>query len=736
MTEYYEEYLGQTLAVSEAQACNQVRFREYAGKHGENGGLSEWEDDSGVLHWYTAELADAEPTVVVDVDSTERMTVTYEHTLHIDIETRSSADIASTGSYKYAQDEDFDILLIAYALDDGPVKIVELKGNNYDLFAEIFLKDALQNPAYLKLAYNAAFEWYCFNQYGWETPIDQWQCTMVHAAYCGYPMGLEATGKAIGIAQDKQKLMTGKALIRYFCTPQKETKKNGGRKYNDPHHDPEKWELFKTYCKQDVEAERAIENMLSRYPMPEDEWELWRQETLMNANGVRVDRKLIEGALYCNAIVTEELTEEAKQITGLDNPNSTTQLLDWLVYNDTPLPNLQKATVEDALKIDIEPHVRRVLEIRQQLGKTSVKKYDAAADCICDDDRVRGISQYYGANRTGRFAGRLIQVQNLTKHYINTLDEARRVVKSGNVEAARMLWGNVSSLLSQLVRTMFIPSEGRKFIVADFSAIEARVIAWLAREKWVNEVFATHGKIYEATAAQMFHVPIDTIVKGGENYSLRQKGKVATLALGYQGGTQALIAMGALNMGLAEEELPEIVDRWRNANKMITSLWYETEYAMLDVVMTGIPKRIAKDRIEIALVEDNWQRFMTIRLPSGRHLYYALPSIDENRFGKQAVHYYDVNGTTKKWERTSTYGGRAVENVIQAIARDCLAVSLKRIRDRGLDIVFHVHDEVVIDAPMDVTVEEICDLMSEPIDWAPGLILKAAGFESDYYKKD
>lgn len=343
------------------------------------------------------------------------MAVKYEHTLHIDIETRSSADIASTGSYKYAQDEDFDILLIAYALDDGPVKVVDLKGNNYDLFAEIFLKDALQNPAYLKLAYNSAFEWYCFNQYGWETPIEQWQCTMVHAAYCGYPMGLEATGKAIGIAQDKQKLMTGKALIRYFCTPQKETKKNGGRKYNDPHHDPEKWELFKTYCKQDVEAEREIERMLTRYPMPESERLLWQQDVRMNAHGARVDRQMIEGAMYCDAVSNERLADEAKRITGLDNPNSTTQLLDWLNIKGHALPNLQKATVAEALSGDLPDDVRRVLEIRQQLGKTSNKKYQAAADAICDDDRIRGLMQFYGANRTGRWAGRLVQIQNLPR---------------------------------------------------------------------------------------------------------------------------------------------------------------------------------------------------------------------------------------------------------------------------------------------------------------------------------
>lgn len=342
--------------------------------------------------------------------------MTYNHVLHIDIETRSSADIKSAGHYKYTRDEDFTILLIAYALDDGPVKVVDLTSGNYDLFAEIFLKDALQNPDFLKIAYNASFEIACFNAYGWHTPIEQWRCTEVHAAYCGYPMGLEATGKAMGLAQDKQKLMTGKALIRYFCTPQKPTKTNGGRKWNEPHHDPEKWQLFKEYNAQDVEAEREIEHMLSRYPMPESEWELWRQDVRMNAYGARVDRKLIEGALYIDAVSNERLMDEARRLTGLDNPNSTPQLLGWLEEVGCPLPNLQKATVADALDtLTMPENVRRALEIRQQLGKTSNKKYQAAADAVCDDDRIRGLMQFYGANRSGRWAGRLVQIQNLPR---------------------------------------------------------------------------------------------------------------------------------------------------------------------------------------------------------------------------------------------------------------------------------------------------------------------------------
>ena len=595
----------------------------------------------------------------------------YEHHLSIDIETKSGADISSCGAYKYAMDEEFEILLIAYKMDDEETRLIEIQKE----MAYLTLMDQhsiewyqfekhLQDPTVLKHAYNASFEYWCLNRAGFRTPIDQWQCTMVHAAYCGYPMGLEATGKAMGIRAEKQKLAYGKALIRLFCTPQKPTKKNGGRRWTRPKDEPEKWQEFKAYCVRDVDAEHEIATWLDHFPMPDAEWELWRQDVLMNAQGARVDRKLIEGALYIDSISTQELEDEARQITKLDNPNSTTQLLNWLYARKSGLPNLQKATVAEALECDLDDDVRRILEIRQQLGKTSNKKYQAAADAICADDRVRGLIQFYAANRTGRYGGRLVQVQNLTKHHIGTLDEARELVKAGNVDAIKMLYGNVQGLLSQLIRTMFLPSEGRKLIVADFSAIEARVIAWLAREEWVNEVFKTHGKIYEATAAQMFHCPIETIVRGHENYGLRQKGKVATLALGYQGGTNALITMGALNMGLVADELQDIVDRWRNANKMITSLWYETEYAALDVVQTGIPKRIAKDRIEIALEEDGWQRFMTVRLPSGRKLFYCLPTLDENRFGKLAVHYYEVNGTTKKWERTSTYGGKLVENCI------------------------------------------------------------------------
>lgn len=657
--------------------------------------------------------------------------------LSIDIETRSSVDIGKAGLYKYAQSPDFRILLFAFQEDGNPVEVVDLaQGEEIPEHAVRMLAD----PDVTKHAYNAAFEWYCLNRAGYQTPLEQWRCTMAHGLYCGYTAGLDATGKAIGLPQDKQKLAAGKALIRYFCVPCRPTKTNGNRTWNQPWHAKEKWELFKEYNRQDVVTERAILNRLEQFPMPEAEQKQWQMDVLMNAFGVRVDTELIEGALYIDAVSTQELTEEAVRITGLGNPNSGAQLVPWLntQCGKERFQDIQKATVADALdhREDYPEDVRRMLEIRQQLGKTSIKKYVAMDTAKGEGDRVRGLTQYYGANRTGRWAGRMVQMQNLPRNYLKTLDYARDLVKDKNYAGLKLLYGNVPDTLSQLIRTAFIPSEGNKFVVSDFSAIEARVIAWLAGEQWVNEVFATHGKIYEATAAQMFGVPVERIAKGNPEYSLRQKGKVATLALGYQGGTSALIAMGALNMGLTEDELPDIVSRWRQANPRIRDLWYAVENAALAAMETARPQAI---RGLIFTLEGDLlygQSFLTVRLPSGRKLYYPKPFLKENQFGKQALHYYTVGQQTRKWEVASTYGGKMTENIVQAIARDCLAVTLERIYDRGLQTVFHVHDEVIIDAPMETTVEEICDLMAEPIPWAPGLILKGAGFESSYYMKD
>ena len=654
--------------------------------------------------------------------------------LSVDIETKSSADIGKTGLYRYAQDPDFSVLLFAYKEDALPVQVVDLALGEA---IPTRILEAMKDPLVTKHAYNAAFEWYCLNRAGYETPLDQWKCTMIHGLYCGYTAGLEATGKAIGLPQDKQKLTTGKALIRYFCVPCKPTKSNGGRTWNLPRHALEKWKLFKEYNGQDVVTEHEILKRLQAFPVPEAEWQQWRMDVQMNAFGVRVDTGLIQGALEVGGRTMEELTREAYRITGLSNPNSPTQILGWLEEQGIPLDNLTKETVAGTLeRTDLPETVRRVLVIRQQMGKTSIKKYTAMDTAKCEDDRIRGLTQFYGASRTGRWAGRLVQLQNLPRNYLRTLDSARKLVQQKNYAAVKALYGNVPDTLSQLIRTAFIPSEGHKFVVADFSAIEARVIAWLAGEEWVNEVFATHGKIYEATASQMFHVPIEKIVKGNPEYALRQKGKVATLALGYQGGTSALIQMGALDMGLAEEELPDIVHRWRNANPRIRDLWYAVEEAALQVMYTAQPQAINGliFRLEGDVIYG--QSFLTVQLPSGRKIFYPKPFLQENKFGKQAIHYYTVGQQTHKWEVTSTYGGKMTENIVQATARDCLAETLRRIHALGLQVVFHVHDEVIIDAPMDVAVDTVCGLMGEPIPWAPGLILKGAGFENSYYMKD
>ena len=654
--------------------------------------------------------------------------------LNIDIETRSSVNISKSGAYKYAQSEDFEILLFSYKLNDDPTKIVDLKQGEKipDNILEL-----LNNPDCIKHAYNAAFEWYCLNQAGYTTSITQWRCTMFHATYLGLPAGLGMTGKAIGISEDKKKLTTGNRLIQYFSVPCKPTKSNGGRTWNDPHHDLDKWELYREYNMQDVEAEYTIYQYLKAFEVPAKEQKLWEMDILMNANGVKVDKLLVDSVLRIDAESTEKLTNEAQKITGLDNPNSITQLKSWVESQiDEELPGLTKDDISDLLSRDNLPlKVKRVLEIRQQLGKTSVSKYAAMENAMCKDDRVRGLLQFYGANRTGRWAGRLVQVQNLPRNYINTLDDARDLAKKGNFEGLKLLYGNVPDILSQLVRTAFITSKD-KFIISDFSAIEARVIAWLAGEEWVNEVFATHGKIYEATASQMFNVPIDKIKKGNPEYSLRQRGKVATLALGYQGGESALIAMGADKMGLSSEELTDIKVRWRDANKNIVRLWYAVGDAVIQA-MNGNGTQF----VQCLEIRREWDMmygldFISVKLPSGRKLYYPKPFLQQNKFNKDALHYYGVNQTTKKWEVNSTYGGKLVENIVQAIARDCLAETLIRLYDRNYDVVMHIHDEVVIDAYDDEKLEDVNNILAEPIPWAPGLILKGAGFETKYYMKD
>lgn len=640
--------------------------------------------------------------------------------LSIDIETFSDIDIQKAGAYRYAQSEQFRIMLFAYSFDGEEVQVVDLENGE-----EIphFILTALQDRDVIKHAYNAAFEWYCLNRAGIKTPLNQWQCTMVHAMYLSLPAGLANTGEALGIPEDKKKSAIGKQLIRYFCV----------KPYKP---DAVKWKAFKEYNRQDVVSEMEIENRLSGFPVPELEWERWRQDIAMNAYGVKVDTELVKGAIRIQERCEEELLKEAVRLTQLENPNSPTQLLNWVNAQGYPLENTQKATIESALKEDLPLKVRRVLEIRQQLGKTSVKKYEAMTNTIGEGDRVRGISQFYGASKTGRFSGRLVQMQNLPRNYLEPLAETRDCVKRQDYETLKLLFDSIPDTLSQLIRTAFIPSTGNQFVVADFSAIEARVIAWLAKETWVQEVFATHGKIYEATASQMFHVPIEKISKGNPEYALRQKGKVATLALGYQGGTNALISMGALKMGLSEEELPEIVDRWRAANQRIVALWSAVGSYALRTVRDGRARQVNGLIFRMEQDLKNGLRFLTIELPSKRKLFYCKPYIGLNQFGGESLYFYTQNQTTKKWEESSTFGGKLVENIVQGIARDCLCETLDRITSKGYRIVFHVHDEVIVDAGMDLTVEDLCSIMAEPIPWAKGLILKGAGFSGQFYQKD
>lgn len=657
--------------------------------------------------------------------------------LSIDIETYSSVDIGKSGAYKYARAADFEILLFAYSVDFGAVQVADL-AQGEAIPTEIVA--ALADKDVIKHAYNAAFEWHCLNMAGYETPIESWRCTMFRAMYLGYPAGLAATGAALGLEGDKQKDKAGKALIRYFCMPCAPTRSNGGRTRNMPHHEPEKWALFVEYNRQDVVAETAIYQALRHQPIPVREEKLWQLDVLMNAHGVGVDGEMVRQVLAIHAAYTDTLLQEARELTGLANPNSTAQLSVWLSSQSVKANDLTKATVQTLLADEtLSASVRRVLEIRLELAKTSVKKYDAMAACADERGRACGLLQVYGANRTGRWAGRLVQVQNLPRNYIRPLDLARQWARGGNSEALALVWGSLSDTVSQLIRTAFIPSPGRKFVVADFSAIEARVIAWFAGEKWVMDVFATHGKIYEATASQMFGVPIEKIAKGNPEYALRQKGKVATLALGYQGGPRALTAMGALDMGLAEDELPDIVKRWRGANPAIVDLWRRVEAAAVDAVARGVEVDIGRG-VRICHYTDlvSGRDYLMVKLPSGRALYYVAPYLQENRFDKLALHYKDMNQTTRKWGEASTYGGKLTENIVQAIARDCLAETLLRLNDRYSDdpVVMHIHDEVVLDAHQSVTVDEICELMAEPISWAPGLVLKAAGFESEYYMKD
>ena len=651
-------------------------------------------------------------------------------TLHIDLETFSSVSIKS-GLYRYVQSPDFEILLFAYSYDYEPVRIVDIACG--ERIPESVIDD-LNNPNVRKVAHNAAFEIYCLSQF-YATQIYQWHCTMVHSLYCGFPASLDAVGRAMGFTEDKRKMGIGKSLIRYFCVPCAPSRTNGGRTRNLPAHDPEKWNLFKEYCCRDVVTEMEIDKRLASHPFPESEHRNWVLDQLINQTGVALDTDIINGALTIMDRVNDELTEKAKEITGLDNPNSVSQLKEWVQRNsDIEIESLNKATVSEILADkDGKELVKEALRIRRELGKTSVKKYETMRSCLCADGRIRGLLQFYGANRTGRFAGRLVQVQNLPRNYIENLDTARDLVKRTQTEAIRCVYGSVSDTLSQLIRTAFIPGPGNRFIVADFSAIEARVLAWLAGEQWRLDIFRTTGKIYEASASTMFGVPIERIAKGNPEYALRSKGKVAELALGYQGSAGALINMGALGMGLTEEELPDIVNRWRKSSPRIVDFWRQAEQYALAAVKLGV-----SNTMPCGVTFHRDEDYLLIRLPSGRDLFYYRPEIRVNDLGREAIHFFGTDQKTGKWRLISTYGGKLTENIVQAVARDLLCNAMMNLFYAGYRINFHVHDEVILEVPEESgkNLEEAIRLMCTLPTWAEGLPLNAAGFESHYYMKD
>lgn len=639
--------------------------------------------------------------------------------LRIDIETYSGRDIKNCGAYAYTESEDFEILLFAYAYDDEPVKVIDL---TIDEIPDTVLED-LNNRRVLKTAHNANFERTCLAKYyNRQMPPEQWQCTMVYGTLLGLPASLDMMSKALRLAQEKDN--EGKALIRYFCMPCKPTKANGGRTRNYPEHASEKWAKFIEYCRQDVVVERAISKKIAKFPFPEDEQRNWELDQRIADKGVRIDVDLVKHAIACQERYQASLSKKAKGLTGLENPNSVQQLKDWLADMGYPVSSLNKDSVSELLADeDLDEDVREMLLLRQEMSKTSIKKYEKMQHARCHDGRVRGLLQFNGANRTGRWAGRLVQVQNLPRNYIKDIAEVRKDLKAGDYEAFEMMYSNVPDVLSQLIRTAFIAEDGYTFDITDFSAIEARVIAWLAGERWRLDVFNSHGKIYEASASQMFHIPIEEVDK-----NLRQKGKVSELALGYNGGVNALIAMGALEMGLKENELQGIVDAWRKASPAITSLWRGVEKHAKLAISTR------KSQKYKGLTFYYEAGILFIKLPSGRNLAYFRAKLVPGKYGPQ-ICYEGV--TDKGWRKQYTYGGKLVENIVQAIARDCLAISLRRIEDAGIDTVMHVHDEAITEVQeSESSVDKLNAILAEPIPWAPSLPLQGDGFSSDFYMKD
>ena len=642
--------------------------------------------------------------------------------LSIDIETYSDVDLSKCGVYAYSDSPNFEILLFAYAFDEEPTQIVDLACG--ERLPERVLA-ALEDPAITKAAFNAQFERTCISRYlGRKLSPEGWQCTAVQSAMLALPLSLDSVGEVLNI--QRKKLKEGADLVRFFSMPCKPTKANGGRTRNRPEDAPEKWERFKTYCIRDVDAEREIRQKLWKFPIPESEMELYRMDQEINDRGILVDRQLVENAVLCDNQYRQMVTARAYELTGLSNPNSPVQIKGWLAEHGVEAEKLDKKTVKGLIS-ETDGEVLEVLKLRLLMAKTSVKKYEAIERSVCSDGRVHGLLQFYGANRTGRWAGRLVQVQNLPQNHIPDLELARSLVKGQRFEDLDLLYDSTPEVLSELIRTAFVPKPGCRFIVADFSAIEARVLAWFAGEQWRLDTFVEGGDIYCASASKMFGVPV---VKHGMNGHLRQKGKIAELALGYGGAVGALTSMGALDMGLQEEELQPLVSQWRNSNPHITKFWWDVDAAAVKAV---------KERTEVAMGKLCFtyrSGILFVTLPSGRKLSYIKPRMTQNRFGRESLSYEGV-GESKKWMRIETYGPKLVENIVQATARDLLAQAMLRLRNKGFEIVMHIHDEAVLEVPEDVSgVEEICQIMSEQPDWAAGLPLRADGYECAFYKKD
>lgn len=658
-------------------------------------------------------------------------------TISIDIETYSSNDLNKCGVYKYVQAPDFDILLFGYAVDGGTVKVVDLAAGE-EIPEDVLA--ALTDESITKWAFNSNFERICLSEWlrrkhpehftsysiledtvGAYLDPHGWKCSMIWSAYMGLPLSLEGAGAVLGL--EEQKLKEGKDLIRYFCVPCKATKSNGGRTRNLPEHDMEKWELFKAYNQRDVEVEQSIQQKLAKFPVPDFVWEeFWIDQEICD-RGIAIDRKMVEEAIALDEISKNELSKIMREMTALDNPNSVMQMKQWLSGQGIEMDSLGKKEVAKLIS-EVDGELKEVLQLRQQLAKSSVKKYQAMQNAVCADGRARGMFQFYGANRSGRWAGRIIQLQNLPQNHMEDLEEARGLVRNGDYEALSMLYDSVPEVLSELIRTAFVARDGYKFVVSDFSAIEARVLAWLAGEKWRTEVFINNGDIYCASASAMFGVPVE---KHGENAHLRQKGKIAELALGYGGSVGALKSMGALEMGIKEEERQPLVDMWRQSNPNIVRFWWDVDHAVKNVVKNRKQEKVKGIRFYYQ------SGMLFIKLPSGRQLSYVKPRMGENKFGGEAVTYEGVGGT-KKWERIESYGPKFVENIVQAISRDILSFAMQTLSH--CFICGHVHDELIIECSKNVSLDVICEQMGRTPSWAEGLVMRADGYETEFYKKD